>query len=181
MTKRRLPIRPSYLIPLAVFAAIAVFFAFGLRLDSRLVPSPLVGKQAPAFELPVLHLRHASFAPKDMKGDMWLLNVWASWCAACVDEHELLISIADAGIAIVGLNYKDEPEEAKNWLQRLGNPYLVVAVDQPGGAAIDWGVYGVPETFVIDAQGVIIYKHIGPISKQVVDSEILPLFSKAGS
>jgi len=180
MTPKRMAIRAKFVIPLAVFAAIAVFFAFGLRLDSRLVPSPLIGKQTPAFELPVLHLPHASFAPKDMKGDYWVLNVWASWCAACLDEHELLVSAAKDGVPIVGLNYKDEPEDAKNWLRRLGNPYLVVAVDQLGTAAIDWGVYGVPETFVIDSQGVIIYKHVGPINREVVKSEILPFFAEAG-
>ena len=174
-------IRPKFLIPLIGFAAIAVFFAIGLRLDSNLVPSPLVGKKAPKFTLPILHLEQASFAPEDMLGAPWVLNVWASWCVACLDEHEILVETAGTGVPIIGLNYKDEADDAREWLQRLGDPYLVVAVDRQGTAAIDWGVYGVPETFVIDESGVIVYKHIGPVSQNIVESEILPLLTGAKS
>lgn len=147
----------------------------GLRLDSTLVPSPLVGKTAPSFELPLLHLESASLTPEQLNGAPWLLNVWASWCVACRDEHELLLQLANQGVVIIGLNYKDDPGQARRWLRDLGNPYLVTAVDQAGGAAIDWGVYGVPETFLIDPSGVIQFKHIGPLSADVINDKILPM------
>ena len=168
-------IRPRFLIPLAVFLVVCVFFAVGLRLDSSLVPSPLVGRAAPQFNLPLLHLEQASFSPKHMNGEVWLLNVWASWCAACRDEHDDLVALAEQGIPIVGLNYKDVPASARRWLRDWGNPYRLTAVDQEGDAAIDWGVYGVPETFVIDRDGVIRFKHIGPITYAAIDSEISKL------
>ncbi len=179
MKKRAALVRSKFLLPLLIFAAIAVFFALGLRLDSTRVPSPLVGQAAPGFELPLLHLSQASFSPLQMRGEHWILNVWASWCVACIEEHDELIALADAGLRIVGLNYKDAPQDAKDWLRQRGNPYLVVAVDAHGSAAIDWGVYGVPETFVIDDQGVIVYKHIGPITEEIVATEILPLLEKS--
>ena len=174
--------RPKFLIPLIVFLSVAGFFAVGLKLDSTRVPSPLVGKSAPSFNLPLLHLEQASFRPEDMKGQAWLLNVWASWCVACREEHEVLFELKDRGIPIVGLNYQDEPDDALRWLQDLGNPYLVTPVaDKQGAAAIDWGVYGVPETFVIDRSGVIVYKHIGPITYNDVTSVILPLIEDSKS
>ncbi len=179
MKNRAALTRPKYLLPLAVFAAIAVFFALGLRIDSTRVPSPLVGQAAPEFELPLLHLGQASFSPQQMRGERWILNVWASWCVACIEEHDELLALADAGLRIVGLNYKDASQDAKDWLRQRGNPYLVVAVDEHGSAAIDWGVYGVPETFVIDDQGVIVYKHIGPITAEIIASEILPRMKKS--
>ena len=117
-----------------------------------------------------------------MKGQAWLLNVWASWCVACKEEHDVLFELKNRGIPIVGLNYQDEPDEALRWLQDLGNPYLVTPVaDKQGAAAIDWGVYGVPETFVINRSGVIVYKHIGPITYNDVTSVILPLIEDSKS
>ncbi len=144
-------------------------------MDSTLVPSPLIGKSAPAFKLPILHLESASLEPEQLSGTPWLLNVWASWCVACRDEHQLLLDLASQGVVIVGLNYKDDPAQARQWLRNLGNPYLVTAVDNEGSAAIDWGVYGVPETFLIDPSGVIVFKHIGPLSAEVITEKILPL------
>ena len=173
--------RPKFFVPLLLFCFIAGFLAFGLRLDSTLVPSPLIGKSAPPFELPTLHVESASFNPEQMHGKPWLLNVWASWCAACLDEHGVLVDLAQQGIAIVGLNYKDDPGSARRWLRDWGNPYLRTAVDQAGSAAIDWGVYGVPETFLIDSSGVIRFKHIGPISPDIVSSEIIPLLQESKS
>ena len=179
MNKRTGFVRPKYLLPLAGFISIAVFFALGLRLDSTLVPSPLVGREAPTFDLPLLHLNQMSFSPEEMKGEYWILNVWASWCAACLDEHDEMMALANSGFPIVGLNYKDDSRDAQRWLQERGNPYLIVAVDEHGSAAIDWGVYGVPETFLINHEGVIIYKHVGPINEQVVVEEIFPLIGKS--
>ncbi len=179
MTKRSILRQPKFLIPLVVFISVAGFFALGLRLDSTLVPSPLVGKSAPSFKLPLLHLESASFSPEQLKGGPWLLNVWASWCVACRDEHEILVDLANQGVVVIGLNYKDEAGQARQWLRNLGNPYLVTAVDQEGSVAIDWGVYGVPETFLIDQTGVIRYKHIGPLSAEIVTEEILPLLKES--
>lgn len=168
-------IRPRFLIPLIVFLVVCGFFAAGLRLDSTLVPSPLVGRTAPQFDLPLLYLEQASFSPRHLDGEIWILNVWASWCVACRDEHDDLVTLAENGTTIVGLNYKDEPASARRWLRDWGNPYRVTAVDRDGTAAIDWGVYGVPETFIIDRDGVIRFKHIGPISYNTVNSELSKL------
>lgn len=140
-----------------------VLLAIGLTLNPRLVPSPLIGKPAPEFELPLL-LKEGSFSNKDLKGQVTLVNVWASWCFACRQEHEVVKNLARNGVRVVGLNYKDEPADAKNWLSRLGNPYEVVAVDYDGRISIDWGVYGAPETFLIDPDGIIRHKVIGPLS-----------------
>ncbi len=175
---RSVVVRPRFWIPLVIFLVVAGFFLAGLRLDSSLVPSALIGKQAPAFELPRLNSDDDSFNPERMLGQPWVLNVWASWCVACRDEHQLLVDLATLGIPIVGLNYKDELKDARRWLRDWGNPYVATAVDYEGNAAIDWGVYGVPETFVIDSSGVIVYKHIGPITNQTAREEILPLFQE---
>ncbi len=177
MNAKRLLTKPKFLIPFAVFVAVAGFFAAGLRLDSTLVPSPLIGKPAPAFELPVLDGNNLTLSTAQLSGGFWVLNVWASWCVACRDEHAILVDLAQRGVPIAGLNYKDEAENARRWLRDWGDPYFVTVVDRDGDAAIDWGVYGVPETFVIDAQGVIRYKHIGPISTEVAEREILPLWN----
>ena len=175
MLKRSLIARPRFLIPFILFVCVVGFLGFGLRLDSTLVPSPLVGKEAPTFELPILHLDSASFGPEQLRGKAWLLNVWASWCVACHDEHPILVDLANRGVMIIGLNYKDKSEDATKWLLDYGNPYLLTAVDQVGEVAIDWGVYGVPETFLIDSAGVIRFKHIGPLTPNVVEEELLPL------
>lgn len=170
MTKAR------YLIPLALFAVLVVFLGVGLRLDPREVPSPLIDKPAPGFTLPQLDAPDNTFSPQDYAGRVWLLNVWASWCAACRDEHPLLVDFAKQhkDIPIIGLNYKDEDAAAKRWLQVLGDPYRISVVDKKGMAGIDWGVYGVPETFLIDTHNRVRYKHIGPVTRQSIDEEILP-------
>jgi len=169
----------KFALPLVVFLVIAAFLAIGLRLDPREVPSPFIGKAAPAFSLPQLHKPEATISPADLKGQVWLLNVWASWCVSCRAEHEVVTRLARTGEApIVGLNYKDERDAALGWLRRLGDPYKVSAVDINGDVGIDWGVYGVPETFVIDQQGVVRHKHIGPITDKSVSDTILPLVRK---
>jgi cytochrome c biogenesis protein CcmG/thiol:disulfide interchange protein DsbE len=165
-----------YLVPLAGFLIISAFLALGLRLDPREVPSPLIDKPAPSFELPRLIAQGEVLAPRQLVGRVWLLNVWASWCVSCRAEHVLLNEIAqDRLVEIVGLNYKDTRADARAWLDQLGNPYTAIAVDTEGKVGIDWGVYGVPETFVIDAQGLIRYKHIGPLERAVLEQKILPL------
>ena len=168
-----------FLWPLAIFVLLVGFLAVGLQLNPREVPSPLIGKAAPAFELPVLHQPEKRFSPADMRGKVWLLNVWASWCVACREEHPLLVEWSKkALVPIYGLNYKDKPEDGLAWLQRLGNPYTASLVDRDGRIGIDYGVYGVPETYLIDAQGVIRYKRIGAITPAVLQEKILPLAEK---
>lgn len=168
-----------YVLPLAAFLILAVFLGVGLKLNPREVPSPLVGKPAPHFELPQLHRADLRFSETDMRGKVWMLNVWASWCASCRDEHPVLVELAKSGVApIVGLNYKDKRDEGIAWLARFGDPYLLSAYDEQGRVGIDYGVYGVPETYVIDKRGVIRYKRIGIVTPQIVKDKILPLLSE---
>lgn len=158
--------KPSTLrrfMPLIIFGVLVVFLGIGLTLNPREVPSPLIGKPAPAFDLPLLE-KDGRFSEQDFKGKVTLLNVWASWCFACRQEHEVVKYLGSRGVRIVGLNYKDDPADAKAWLARLGNPYEVVAVDRDGRIAIDWGVYGAPESFLIDRDGIIRHKVIGPLT-----------------
>ena len=163
-------------IPLAIFLMLAGFLAIGLTRDPREVPSPFIDKPAPAFKLEQLQNASATFAPEDMKGKVWLLNVWASWCVSCRIEHPLLVDMSKKGLVpIVGLNYKDKRDEGMQWLTRFGDPYALSAFDVDGRVGIDYGVYGVPETFVIDKQGVIRYKQIGPITPEALEKKILPL------
>src|SRR5262245_28855801 len=167
---------PRFLVPLGVFLVLVAFLAVGLTLNPREVPSPLIDKPVPPFRLAQLHQPGLQFSQQDMRGQVWLLNVWASWCAACRDEHPLLVELAKSGVVpIVGLNYKDQPDAGKAWLQRFGDPYLLSVVDPDGRVGIDYGVYGVPETFVIDRQGIIRYKQIGAITREKLDGKILPL------
>ena len=169
----------KYLIPFGVFVALVAFFAVGLTKDPREVPSPLIEKPAPLFKVAQLHEPGASFAPQDMRGKVWLLNVWASWCVSCRVEHPLLVEMSRQKIVpIVGLDYKDQREDGKQWLAKFGNPYTLSAFDNEGKVGIDYGVYGVPETFVIDKQGVIRYKQIGPITREALDKTIIPLIRK---
>lgn len=164
------------LIPLALFLVIAAFLFAGLDLNPREVPSPLVGKAAPAFDLPVLHQPDKRFTPADMKGKPWMLNVWASWCVTCRDEHPVLVALAKQDvIPILGLNYKDQPEDARRWLKQFGDPYVFSVMDAEGRVGIDYGVYGVPETYIIDGAGVIRLKHIGALTPEIVSAKILPL------
>ena len=165
-----------FLWPLGIFLVLLGFLWVGLKRDPREVPSPLVGRPAPAFELPVLAQPEKRFVPADMKGQVWLLNVWASWCVTCREEHPLLVEMAGRKLLpVVGLNYKDKDEEAKAWLKRFGNPYTLSAVDAEGRIGIDYGVYGVPETYLIDADGVIRFKQIGALTPAILEQKILPL------
>jgi len=165
-----------FLLPLAAFLVLVGFLAVGLNLNPREVPSPLVGKPAPAFDLPQLAAPDKRFATKDMQGKVWLLNVWASWCVSCRQEHPLLVELGKAGIVpIVGLNYKDQRADGLGWLRQHGDPYVLSAFDLDGRVGIDYGVYGVPETYVIDKAGVIRYKQIGPVTPESLEQKILPL------
>ena len=169
----------KFIIPLAVFVALVAFFAVGLTRDPREVPSPFIGKSAPQFSLRQLHDEKVAFAPADMKGKVWLLNVWASWCVSCRVEHPLLVEMSRTNLVpIVGLNYKDKRDDGLQWLAKFGNPYVLSAFDDEGRVGIDYGVYGVPETFVIDKQGVIRYKQIGPVTPEALEKKILPLIRK---
>lgn len=166
----------KFFLPLVLFIGLVVFLAIGLGRNPREIPSPLVNKPAPAFVLPVLSDPQRNFSTEEMKGKVWLLNGWASWCAACQDEHQLLLQLSKTGIVpIYGLNYKDERRNALAWLGELGNPYTLSFSDTDGRVAIDYGVYGVPETFVIDKEGVIRYKQIGPVTEEALRTKILPL------
>jgi cytochrome c biogenesis protein CcmG/thiol:disulfide interchange protein DsbE len=165
-----------YLIPLGLFLVLVIFLAIGLGRDPHEVPSPLINKAAPEFRLPQLKDPSQNFSTADMRGKVWLLNVWASWCVSCRDEHPLLIEYAKSGIVpIYGLNWKNERNEAMRWLEELGDPYVLSAADLEGRVAIDFGVYGAPETFVIDQSGAIRYKQIGPITREAWSEKILPL------
>ena len=168
-----------YLLPLGVFAGIVGFLAVGLGLNPREVPSPLIGKPAPAFSLARLDDPSQKISRDDLLGKVWMLNVWASWCAPCRDEHPLVIDIARRQlVAVYGLNYKDQRPAASNWLASLGNPYRATLVDGDGRVGIDYGVYGVPETFIIDARGVVRLKHTGPLTPDVVRTRIEPLLKE---
>lgn len=167
-----------YLIPLALFVVLAGFLAVGLKLNPREVPSPLIDKPAPDFALPLLNAPEKTVALADLKGRVWVLNVFASWCVPCLVEHPLVTELARSGVKVVALNYKDKPEDASRWLARHGNPYAMVLADRQGQVGIDFGVYGVPETFVIDRDGKIRFKQIGPITPQALQEQILPLIKQ---
>jgi cytochrome c biogenesis protein CcmG/thiol:disulfide interchange protein DsbE len=148
----------------------------GLTLNPREVPSPLIGKPAPAFELPLLHAPDKTFSQKEMLGKVWVLNVWASWCPPCLVEHPVVTALAQSRLApVVGLNYKDARDDALPWLKRNGDPFAFSVFDLDGRIGIDYGVYGVPETYVIDRRGVIRYKHIGPLTPEVSLKKVQPL------
>jgi cytochrome c biogenesis protein CcmG/thiol:disulfide interchange protein DsbE len=165
-----------FLLPLGIFVVVVGFLAVGLTLNPRELPSPLVGKPTPDFSLPQLYNQEKTFSPNEMKGKVWLLNYWASWCEACKEEHPVLTHLAQSGeVPVYGMDYKDKRNEALTWLREWGNPYPVVAVDESGRVGINYGVYGVPETYVIDKAGVIRYKQIGPLREDIVQGKILPL------
>jgi cytochrome c biogenesis protein CcmG, thiol:disulfide interchange protein DsbE len=171
--------RLKYLLPLALFGALAVFLLRGLWLNPREVPSPLIGKPAPAFVAPVLAAQAVQFSTDAHKGQVWVLNVWASWCPTCPAEKPQLKEIVRSlGVPLVGLNYKDSPAPAAQALSRYGNPYTTIVEDPQGRIGLDFGVYATPETFVIDKQGIIRYKHIGPISPDVLATKVLPLITE---
>jgi len=186
--------RRYYLIPLMLFVGLLVFLALGLRHDPHEIPSPLINQAAPAFDLPTL-TSDQHFTPKDYHGRVWMFNVWATWCVACQAEHPVLVAFAkSSGLPIVGLSYKEiQPQDEEKgplsleakltlarlrsrvWLARHGDPYQLSVLDLDGKVGIDYGVYGVPETYLIDADGVIRYKHIGPMSSELLANEVLPL------
>ena len=168
----------KYIIPLILFIVLAIFLAVGLKLNPSEIPSPLLYKSAPAFSAPKLNTPSEKLSPADLKGKVWLFNVWASWCVSCRAEHPVLNEFAkQQAVIIVGLNYKDDPEAAKNWLSTLGNPYNDSVMDQDGRIGIDWGVYGVPETFVVDKKGIVRYKHTGPVTGDDLQNTLLPLIA----
>ena len=171
-----------YLVPLAIFVLLVGFLYRGLSLDPKLVPSPLVGKPIPKFTLTRLDNPAATLSDADFLGKVSLLNVWATWCVSCRREHETLVRLARTGkVEIYGLNYKDDRADANRYLAQLGNPYAANGFDDDGRVAIDWGVYGAPETFVIDREGIIRHKHIGPLTDEIIQDEILPLVAKLNS
>lgn len=168
-----------FLLPLVIFLVVVVFLFKGLNLDPREVPSPLVGKPAPLFSLPRLDNPEKVFSPKEMLGKVWLFNVWASWCGACRDEHPILVELSKTGfVPVYGMDYKDTRADAQQWLDQGGNPYTVAVMDIDGRVGINYGVYGVPETYVIDKAGVIAYKQIGPITDEVLRDKIIPLVKR---
>jgi cytochrome c biogenesis protein CcmG, thiol:disulfide interchange protein DsbE len=169
----------KFLIPLALFGVLLGFLFVGLSLKPREVPSPLINKPAPEFSLPKLDDPSQQLGRKDMLGQVWVLNVWASWCVPCQQEHPLFVQLGQKKLApIVGLNYKDQRADAMRWLARWGNPYLATVSDLQGKVGIDWGVYGVPETFIIDKQGTIRFKHIGPVTPEVMREQIEPMLKQ---
>lgn len=176
--------KAKFLVPLAIFLALVGFLGYGLTLNPSVVPSPLVGKPAPGFQLARLDAPEMRFGKEDMRGQVWLLNVWASWCVSCRQEHPYLVDLArNGGVSVIGLNYKDERQAALGWLRDQGNPYRASVTDPDGRIGIEYGVYGTPETFLIDREGIIRYKHIGPINRDTVQKVLMPMIeelSRAG-
>jgi cytochrome c biogenesis protein CcmG/thiol:disulfide interchange protein DsbE len=169
----------KFIIPLALFVVLVGFLMVGLNLNPREVPSPLINKPAPEFSLPRLDEPAQQLGKQDLLGQVWILNVWASWCVACREEHPLLVEFSRRKVApIYGLNYKDGRAEAQRWLANFGNPYTASISDMQGKVGIDFGVYGVPETFVIDKRGTIRFKQIGPVTAEVLKDKIEPLLKQ---
>jgi len=175
----RKPFRTAGFVPLIIFLALAVVLAIGLTRDPGKVPSPLVGKSVPEFSLPPVKGRTLGLSSADLRGEVSIVNVFASWCVACREEHPLLMQLKQSGfVPIHGLNYKDRPDDAARWLDEMGDPYVRTGADLDGRVGIDWGVYGVPETFVIDREDRIVYKQIGPIIPEVLNEELRPLIER---
>lgn len=171
----------KFAFPILAFAALLGFFFIGLFRDPSYIPSPFINQPAPGFDLPRLQANDQRLTLIDMRGNYSLVNVWATWCAGCRQEHEALLSIvADYNMPIYGLNWKDEPAKAKQWLRELGNPYVANGVDVIGTTAIDWGVYGAPETFLLSPDGVVLHKHIGPLTLDIWRTDFMPLMQEQG-
>jgi cytochrome c biogenesis protein CcmG/thiol:disulfide interchange protein DsbE len=171
------------LLPLIAFSLLALLLGVGVLMnsgkDTSAIPSPLIGKPAPSFSLPVLGEPSRLITNADLQGEAYLLNVWGSWCPACRDEHPIITELAQSGrLKVIGYDYKDEPGDALRWLEQFGNPYALVIVDQDGRAAFDWGIYGAPESFLVDAQGIVRWKFIGPMTDEVVRNQLLPELEK---
>jgi cytochrome c biogenesis protein CcmG/thiol:disulfide interchange protein DsbE len=172
-------LRPLFLVPAAAFVGLALIFGVGLRDDPRLLPSPLIGKPVPRFALPPVKGQTLGLSTANLEGHVSLVNVFASWCVACREEHPVLMGMKAQGtVPIYGIDYKDKPDDAARWLDTMGNPYARTGADLDGRVAIDWGVYGVPETYVIDRQGRIAFKQIGPITPEVLTQTIEPLVAR---
>jgi periplasmic protein thiol:disulfide oxidoreductases, DsbE subfamily len=169
------------IVPLLAFALLAVVLAVGVKRapQKNIIESPLIGRPAPEFSLPSLTDPGRTVSSNDLRGRWYLFNVWGTWCPGCRTEHDVLLEIRHSGeVPIIGLNWKDEDEKARQWLAQLGDPYEAVAVDRDGRTAIDWGVYGAPETFLVDPQGTVVYKHIGPLTREVWHEQIRPRLPK---
>ena len=168
-----------FVLPLAIFLALAFFLWRGLSLDPREIPSPLIGKPVPAFSVPLLSDSTKTLSSTELRGKVYLLNVWGSWCVSCREEHPVLVELSkQGGLPIYGLNWKDGHEDAVAWLARFGNPYAAVGVDRDGKVAIDFGVYGAPETYLVDRKGIIRFKQTGPLTPKIIDEQIKPLVAK---
>ena len=178
MSGERKRMRWLLLLPFAFLLVMVFFFGVSLGRDPTLVPSPLVGNPAPEFSLPRLLEEQGTLSLQDIEQGPWMLNVWASWCAGCVVEHEFLLALGQVGVPLYGLNWKDGAADAKDWLQARGNPYRAIAVDADGLVAMDWGVYGAPETFLIDAEGIVRYRHAGPLDGTVFSEVFLPVLTE---
>jgi cytochrome c biogenesis protein CcmG, thiol:disulfide interchange protein DsbE len=164
-----------YLLPAFLFALLVGVFVIGLQKDPTFVPSPLLNKPAPEFSLPLLDEPARTLSRQDLIGHYSLVNVWGTWCSGCRQEHELLVTLAqESGVPIFGINWKDDPALARAWLSKLGNPYAAVGLDQDGRVAIDWGVYGAPETFLVGPDGTVLYKHIAPMTMDVWREQFVP-------
>ena len=175
--------KASRWLPLAVFLVLAALLAAGVWMSRKpnrdALPSALLNKPAPAFALPVLHDPSYKVSSEDLKGQPYLLNVWGSWCVECQAEHPVLTRLAETKrLRVVGYNWTDEPDDALSWLEQFGNPYMVVVADQDGRAAIDWGIYGAPESFLVDGKGIIRWKHVGPLTDAIVHDELLPALAR---
>ena len=173
------------MLPLAIFLVLAALLAAGIRMhagrDLSALPSPLIGKAAPAFALPTLAEPTRIVRSADLNGAPYLLNVWGSWCVNCREEHPLITQLARRGVVrVIGYNYKDAPEDAQRWLAQFGNPYSLILADVDGRAAIDWGIYGAPETYLVDAAGIVRWKHVGPLTDEIINAELLPRLRAAG-
>ncbi len=178
--------KPSRWLPLAVFIALAALLAAGVWMsrkpDRDVLPSTLIGKPAPDFDLPVLHDAAYRVKLADLKGQPFVMNVWASWCVECRVEHPVLTRFAETKrVRVVGYNWKDERADALRWLEQFGNPFMVVLADEEGSSALDWGIYGAPETFLVDAKGIVRWKHVGPLTDEIIAQELLPALQKAGA
>ncbi len=171
-----------YLAPLLAFAALILVFVIGLTLDPRKLPSPFLLKPAPEFELPSLHEPERRVGSADYRGRMALVNVWATWCVGCRQEHEFLMRLAARNsIDIYGINWRDNRPDALRWLEQLGDPYVFSAFDEDARVGIDWGVYGAPETFLVSVDGIVLYKHLGPLDESAWQRDFVPLISASGS
>lgn len=171
-----------FFLPLAVLAGVTVLFWIGLGLQPSVVPSPLIGKPAPSFELPLLDDPERTFGHADLAGHVTLVHVWATWCVVCRAEHPTLLAFSRRDLVrVVGYNYKDDRALARQWLAEAGDPYALTLYDPAGDVALDWGVYGTPETFVVDADGIIRYKHVGPLTAAVIERELIPLIESLGA